>query len=1433
MNKIKILILALFVVNIAMAQDRNNEDGVVKLNPQSSRFNSKPNELLVKFKTGQTAHLRSAGVNRVASSISAVDNILMQYDLEEVDQLLPNDNPNRTLRSAKAFSGEIVRETSLNQLYRLRVAPTAAKTHLQLIEELKALPEVEFAEPNYIVSALGMEAAPSAQPAPQTTTFFIANDPLYFQQWGIPAVQLPALYDKPVIRSKRQVIAILDTGVDTEHPDLAANIWTNTSETDGAADYDDDANGFKDDIHGWDFVNQSPNVRDNNSHGTHCAGIAAAAGNNNIGIYGANPNALIMPVTVLQSNGTGDVATIIKAINYAAQNGADIISMSFGGYGYSIAYEQALAQAYQTSILVAAAGNDALGIHPYCGRPDYRPMYPGAFTFVLGVQANAAWSNFDCSGPVYSEYAEDQLYNYELIAPGSDIISTVPGGQYRKYNGTSMATPLVAGGIAALIDRKEFASQEELWTDLIQSSFVTPQIQGLVNFNSAFYYVPQPKLDMVNIETNDSINGDGDMRPDVGELIDFYPVLKNWGGSAENVWIKLSVAEFEDPSIIKVLNDSMFVGTLTPYAKMKAPTPIQIKVDSNLVDGRIITMQCVAWYNNFNKKDTTVFSIKVENGVELKGMLTEDMTLYPNTHYIVTENFAIPKDVHLTILPGTVIKIKQNTSIASAGIIHAVGTPDQPIVFTKTDLDNNGGTVNFGDRDTVSYCKFSYLTLNATIGGVYDNIGKGYVFDADEIHEGDYRYPDGSFFPGTFEWYPQLYFTHNVVENCWNVAMKGYIKNNNIHNCTFGWATDLQISNANRAYTAADIDFMVDTLPFLREPLYESVIYNNMVNNISYFRSIRNYSGDDRTIRMVRDSYSNIFNNKGPEHWGLGVFDEGYMTARLEVRNAIFSAANPVIIKNYMPAYWGSGVESIARKGIFDFHTPQSGSFAVCDLSNISTRPAKEAHGIVWKVVVNGYDAQDEFDLLPPLGVGTHKFEVYFNRAMDTIVTPMVAMGVRSPYTQNAIAENRSWSADSTIYTAYYTVKAAGSTDGLNRIYVANAQDDEHFEIPFENQRFNVVVQSAGSLSAGFMATPGLGKIELEWESPEESFDDLLGYNMYRYTYDAEKSIYSDTVLINSALLLDTLFTDFDVVPGQTYNYMYKVLRTDLSENDFSKSVSAVPLTASKGDSNGSLAIDVADVVTTVGYITGNNPQPFIFEAADVNSDSRVDVLDVVGTVNLILNPQSLSPVGIRSTAVYSIENNRLFVESPVALGGVQFRLKADKDKASIQPLAALQGFEIASQWLNDSTYLLMAFSMTGNTIDAGKNALLQLTEGVALQDIILADPQGKNISVVNAPTAVEGIYKNDNNALQVFPNPFRNELHIVFNSYLNTSAKVDLLITDLSGKTVDRISGVIVGSGRYEYTYIPRVKLNAGIYFCTLRINNTTVKTERVIYLK
>ena len=175
-------------------------------------------------------------------------------------------------------------------------------------------------------------------------------------------------------------------------------------------------------------------------------------------------------------------------------------------------------------------------------------------------------------------------------------------------------------------------------------------------------------------------------------------------------------------------------------------------------------------------------------------------------------------------------------------------------------------------------------------------------------------------------------------------------------------------------------------------------------------------------------------------------------------------------------------------------------------------------------MVVDGYDAQDEFDQLPPLGVGRHKFEVYFNRDdMDTTITPMLAMGVRPPYTQIGIGEDGFWSVKDSVsvYTAYLNITGKLQADGLNRIYVSGAQDGEHFEIPYENTRFNVLVQAAGSMATGFAAEAGMGNVKLTWNNENNDFEDAMGFNVYRFQLNVENDTINMTRLNETIIDLE------------------------------------------------------------------------------------------------------------------------------------------------------------------------------------------------------------------------------------------------------------------------------------------------------------------------
>ena len=1119
---------------LTLAIDRNNEDEVVKIDARMSRYDCRPNEVLVKFKPSSAVKMRANKAGKYASAgVSGVDAVMQKLGADRVEQLMPLTGKDLSRKMSKSYSGVPVLNADLSKLYRITFDAKKVQSVHEAVEMLRALDEVEFAEPNYLVYSTGTEANGNGNGNGNgnNKSDQWESEPLYSEQWGIQEVNLHHLWKQTPITTDRPIIGIIDTGVDIEHPDLADNIWTNPSENNGAEDSDDDSNGFIDDLHGWDFVNNTGRIGDWNGHGTHCAGTAAGVGGNGKGVAGANPDALIMPVTVLQSDGVGDLATLIKGIDYAVANGADVISMSLGTYAESIALEQSLAKAYQKAVLVAAAGNDGICIYPHpCPPPNGQlgsPSFPAAYTFVLGVQASGKngmtlWSNYDCDGPIYTNpqyFGEEKLYNYELMAPGQTIISTFINGQYKKLNGTSMATPLVAGAISRLITCKDYSDKEILFGDLIHSTTKN----GNVDFFAAYSITDedrQPTLHHVTNLLDDAEGGDGDNRPDAGETIRLYPTLRNDWGNAMNIRITLEIGENEDETLIEFIENGVSFGNdLSSYAKGKSVNPIVFKLRDDVADGRHIKLRLRATCDNISEEMVQDFVITAENGVEIGGMIDKDLTLYPNVHYIVTKPLAVPDGVKLTILPGTIIKFKSRTglSISDNAILDCVGEPGNMITFTMADESSTREKLHGYPEVQFKYCVFNKLALDL--------------------------------------------FT---FENC-------------IHN-------DVRFNEYRPAYTAycsnlqcSEIEIIIRSIVSADQVRpYE---FNNIANNRGFI-----------DLSLCTKSTFNILPYKQGNVYVVGNYDMDHPS-----------------VYTIDSCYLSTSREDIARERILDMENPfYPNGFGKVDLSNMLTAPHPEAHGIVWKVVVNGYDAQDEYELLPPLGVGKHKFEVYFNRPMNKEKAPMIAMGVRPPYTQTAIAEEGAWNDEGTIYTAYLTLDGKSNCDGVNRIYVAEAEDDEFFEIPYENYRFNVNVQSAGAMSEGFMAEAGLGKVNLTWENPEENFDDMLGYNLYRYSIKDEAV--TDTIRINKTLLEpeETDYTDFDVVPGETYCYYYKVLRTSMTENSPSKTVAATPLTAAKGDANGSMSVDVADVVTEVAYMTNQNPQPFIFEAADVNADLAV-----------------------------------------------------------------------------------------------------------------------------------------------------------------------------------------------------------------------------------
>lgn len=277
--------------------------------------------------------------------------------------------------------------------------------------------------------------------------------------WPRDLIKAPEVWAKG-FKGDGVVVAVIDSGIDYNHPDLKDNVWTNPSETgfnpDGtskASDgIDNDGNGYVDDVHGWNFLADNNNILDDNGHGTHTAGLIAAE-ENGIGITGVAPHAKIMPLKVLDKNGSGKISDEIEAIHYAVDNGANVINLSLGGRDFNADELNAIRYAEDRGVVVvSAAGNDSLS----------RSDYPARFASSYGIAVGSVNRNLQLS--YYSNWAGSTPLTY-VVAPGgsggsdpqnniystySSASSSFPGTLYRYLAGTSMAAPQVAGVVALI-----------------------------------------------------------------------------------------------------------------------------------------------------------------------------------------------------------------------------------------------------------------------------------------------------------------------------------------------------------------------------------------------------------------------------------------------------------------------------------------------------------------------------------------------------------------------------------------------------------------------------------------------------------------------------------------------------------------------------------------------------------------------------------------------------------------------------------------------------------------------------------------------------------------------------------------------------------------------------------------------------------------------
>lgn len=1016
--------------------------------------------------------------------------------------------------------------------------------------------EVAFAEPEYLYFTTEIDNP------------WYAGDQGYLteQTWlepqGVRAIW-GDLERQGVTPGEGVVVAVIDTGVDYTHPDLKANIWTNWQESGGTEGVDDDGNGYVDDIYGWNFVSENNNVKDDHGHGTHVAGVIAMA-DNGIGGVGIAYGAKVMAIKAGQASGTFSSSAIARAVLYAKANGADIINMSFGGYSQSTIVENALKSAYTDCLLVAAAGNDGIWTLP---TPQGANMYPAAYSYVLGVMATddsgtslAGFSNFDLIVAAGGEY--------EIAAPGVSIYSTLPGGRYARWSGTSMACPVVAGAAAVmmsagmsgsryLMGQLAGASKKEIYAGF--ASF---------DFASALNSTPIPELTLLEVVAFDDPaldggavnNGDGVFQP--GETIELGLAVRNRWGAAANVQITASsLVNGIDPGFITWEDNTAAISAVGTFADADTgyvyedgaltgvTDPLRFVIGKDVAHNVEIPITfTVTAKNGMDDTDTTEYIVSgsyvvtIENGTVISGILTEDTTLTADRLWIIRGSVQVPEGVTLTVEAGTHIHFERvitgNSSVDEVyfpylqvvGNALFNGIASAPIVLTTdTRLAIVGARGEWSilynaEHWGVANCKLEHVNIDggdmipygSWLYGTYASLndcerGNAIGASAISVTEAD----------------------HVSALNCCVYA--SLMKNSSLERCvlnTYRFWTEFPVRIDTCQFVSTYIargiqeyrSFTMENSVMLRSGTCEDAAYGNSNSTITHNAILNTLKNGDKWF------YPN-------SSMGIGI--------------------------NLVRNFWGTDNGSVISDIILD-------SNDIVSYGTITYEPyltkASDMSSIYPFVVDAWVEDVDGNRLDTVVGAQEVTFHVLFNRDMNTSTALTVAYGPAEPY--NDYRVNGAW-VSAREWQGTYQVNPVIDY-GTMYIYVAggHAADDYWLETaPDSRHWFDIAGAGAEALILQSWAE-GDG-IHLTWT--QDDFETLAGFNLYRTQtigeiYDEYGNVIGTGPLyaekINPVLIpSDTLsYVDANVIEGEQYHYYFTVVQTDFAESDGSNVTTCVAL---------------------------------------------------------------------------------------------------------------------------------------------------------------------------------------------------------------------------------------------------------------------------------
>lgn len=910
------------------------------------------------------------------------------------------------------------------------------------------------------------------------------------------------------------IIAVIDTGVDYNHVDLRNNIWVNQAEIPNNGK-DDDKNGYVDDVHGWDCVGNDNDPMDDNGHGTHVAGIIAAE-NNTVGGVGVAYNCKIMVLKAGNSSGYFNNSDIAEAIQYAYMNGASVINMSFGGSQIAVAVEDALENAYNNCVLVAAAGNSGL-----CNQPDCQacnggvPSYPAALPYVIGVMSTNAsgtamspFSNFD--------HHPHNSYEYEVYAVGENVSSTWPGNKYAQLNGTSMAAPTVSG-IAALL-RSMYPDRETYSTKYLQSQIVntgsinpynpiikeSDSAHSVANIYEALTKIPTPNVHLYDYYILDSkewssVNNENGVM-DAGETVRLLIKLQNNGGVASNVSATIDTIRNNDPSLtdpyfsitttILTMSDIGTYSIRNPYEDEY----FEITIASNCPNDYLADFNIhFSYTNGLDAKDTKTYygsgvaQFGVSNGYRLEGTIRENTVFTNDRLYIIADDLIIPKGITVTFEEGCQIHFYDDREYYNSPIVYIYGTLN--LLGTKQNLINvlpsemhegvqctfyvrSGGDFNMDYVIATGICVDDDESFGPAPGTSLKN-SRVYLSASREYANGDDK---GSW----------IYCDFDTIENSF-IEVSHHI---------LGIHTNNLLNS------------------FIHAKVYGTTLEVNSVakNNIFY----SGYTDSSKSMSFSGTTENNIF-----------ITSDGEILKTLS--NISFSGT----IKNN---FFSSLYQKYAGQVISGYYD-SNGNATVDVYSNCSDI------SLMWPYVVNVEIFDKDGNDITVVGKEEIKVRVTFNRPMDITKDTFLSFGTIKPYEDYRI--DGEW-VSNTVWEGNYTLRAL-IENGQNFLKVNNAcAAEDHTKIVFgEYNLHEFTIDTTEAMSMNLQAIAKENGIELTFA--QDDYDTLLGYNIYRAT-----SKDGNYVKLNPAILLptDSTFLDENAEPGKTYWYTYTVVLTDFTESN-------------------------------------------------------------------------------------------------------------------------------------------------------------------------------------------------------------------------------------------------------------------------------------------